>query len=746
MADLPYTPYPTVDPSTSVPDDYQHIQASPNAFGASVGKAMQGFGQALGQAGDTALKVQTHYDDVAADNALNQLQDQSRKALYGETNGMPAADGSMPSPGFLSMQGADAMRARPEVEKGIDDSITQIGGGLNPNARQKFTIAAQRYKESTFSKIGEHTNTQALNWYTEVNKSTENNALQGIANNADDPTEIAHYTKDLIDARVKTLQLRGGGNNPDLLNDAINTGKQAALKAQVESIGVHDPSRAMTILDKNKDLAGTTYDNLATTLRSRAYQQNGDAAADAALAQAAATHGMMVAPTPGAAPIPTQGTTPDAVSSAIISQESGGNANAPTSRAGAVGPGQVMPATFSRYAKPGEDINNPTDNMAVSRRITDDYMQKYNGDPQRVAVAYFSGEGNVAPEGSTTPWLHDSADANGKKVSDYVSDVSQKVGDARIADPIGRVAQNKSDAIRAVLDNPNLNPEERAHALSRVESVTRAQTIAAEQTIAAKRELKNDAYTEFMREMLKPGFLDPNLGERIRADPRLDGEAIQSLTDTLVAHSGSDIDKATRDYGPGYWKVLGQVTAPPGTEGRITDINHILNHVGPTSDPADRLTLTGADNLREKMAALQKPETGAITRTEAGMLTYAKHQLSFEEDNGMFKIRDPNGEDTFNAQFIPGFYKAMDDWTKAGKSPYEFLSRDNMDKLIAPMRRTKEQWMHDRQAADLQVPEEDKKGQFKEGQIIRQGTNTFKVVNGVVTYQPSTPTPTPPTE
>lgn len=114
--------------------------------------------------------------------------------------------------------------------------------------------------------------------------------------------------------------------------------------------------------------------------------------------------------------------------SAIIGQESGGNPNIGASVNGAQGIGQIMPATFARYAQPGERIDNPADNLAVSKRITDTYLQKY-GDPQRAAVAYFSGEGNVAPPGSPTPYIRDVADGNGKTVSSYVSDVMRRMSE-----------------------------------------------------------------------------------------------------------------------------------------------------------------------------------------------------------------------------------------------------------------------------------------------------------------------------
>ena len=79
-----------------------------------------------------------------------------------------------------------------------------------------------------------------------------------------------------------------------------------------------------------------------------------------------------------------------------------------------------MPGTFKQHALPGEDINNPADNVRVGQRILAGYLQKYNGDAARAAVAYFSGPGNVSPPGSPTPWIRNKGDGN-NTVAQYVA-------------------------------------------------------------------------------------------------------------------------------------------------------------------------------------------------------------------------------------------------------------------------------------------------------------------------------------
>lgn len=112
---------------------------------------------------------------------------------------------------------------------------------------------------------------------------------------------------------------------------------------------------------------------------------------------------------------------------AFYKQESGSGKNAGTSVDGAKGGMQVIPATFSRYAKPGESIDNPADNVRVGVRILKDLASKFGNDPAKIATGFFSGDGNVN-QGSGQAWKEDRADGNGMRVSKYVSGILDKLG------------------------------------------------------------------------------------------------------------------------------------------------------------------------------------------------------------------------------------------------------------------------------------------------------------------------------
>lgn len=110
------------------------------------------------------------------------------------------------------------------------------------------------------------------------------------------------------------------------------------------------------------------------------------------------------------------------LSQLFLQQESSGGKTAPDN------PFQVQQATFNRFAQPGESWNNVSDRNAVAQRMLSKFNQDYGGDLGRIATAYFSGEGNVAPAGSATPYLKNVADSNGKTVASYVSDIARRAG------------------------------------------------------------------------------------------------------------------------------------------------------------------------------------------------------------------------------------------------------------------------------------------------------------------------------
>jgi hypothetical protein len=231
-----------------------------------------------------------------------------------------------------------------------------------------------------------------------------------------------HALSDATGGAVKSAQIRFGNSaDPAVMQNAIGEARSTVIRSAVQSaLAQQDPARAAQIMTKfGSFLDANTHEELVGRVKAMGDVQDVDGNVQNYMLHPGAAPAL--GPSGAAAPV-------SKIADSIYAQESGRGANPATSPAGAIGGYQIMPATFQQYAKPGESITNPADNAAVGQRIIADYAQKYDNDPARVAVAYFSGPGNVAPAGSPTPWINDSKDATGKSTSSYVSDVLGRLG------------------------------------------------------------------------------------------------------------------------------------------------------------------------------------------------------------------------------------------------------------------------------------------------------------------------------
>lgn len=423
MARSDYEGAPQVPADTGAPDDYQHVQSTPDAFGGAIARGVE-------QLGAGATQASMFYGQVAADNATNNWREQADKILYGDPNNTDPATGQ-PDTGYFGKVGAAAMQARPEVMQKLDElKQEQIEGLSTPRSREQFETDTRRYRMAFDSQVSEHADRQQKTWMASTFDSTTQLNLAALARDPNNANLYADTRDEVRKAEVRKAQLITG-EEPRL---AILRADQQVAEIQVRALlGSGDAVGAMKALNNNREILSSAkdYDSLNFLVTSKANDVMSLHLADA-LSNVGPLNSL-------------PGTSTD-LKGAILGQESGGNNAVKPSVTGAVGPMQIEPDTFKRFARPGEAITNPSDNRAVGGRYVDYLSQKYQGDQSRVATAYFSGEGNVSPPGSPTPWIKDKADPTGKTVSSYVGDIGRRTGN--------------QNAISNVLDG--LNPDQKS--------------------------------------------------------------------------------------------------------------------------------------------------------------------------------------------------------------------------------------------------------------------------------------------
>jgi hypothetical protein len=263
---------PEVRPDDAAPSRYQNVQPT-------AAQEMRRFGATLTATGE-------HFNKVAADNAFNEFQKGINKLLYGDP-GMSVEPGQPQDLGYLSTAGRTALDRRPDVNSQIED----LQKGLYENLamgeqRDAFDTAASAYKSTVFGKISTHADGQSKVWYETVNSASATNAMTRIAQDPLNPTAFASATADLINARVKSAEILGAVPGDEVWNATVAGAKTDALVTQLKAIGTTDPSRALKMLEKNRDIAGQSYDELHAALDDAAARQDGLTAGQAAIDEA----------------------------------------------------------------------------------------------------------------------------------------------------------------------------------------------------------------------------------------------------------------------------------------------------------------------------------------------------------------------------------------------------------------------------------------------------------------------------
>lgn len=308
----PYSPVPSVEPEAGLPDVYQHVQATPEAFGAGVARAKERTGAAISGFGHGVTQFGDLMGEVAADDSSNRYAEKINSLLYGGPDVVGPNGQPLPG-GFLSLQGQEAMNARPWVEQQMQSVREAQRAGLYTTKQlHQFDNEVRRQKAFADTKIGSHYDGQAKEYAVNTNVATVDLQTQRLAQSPDDPAIVSDATHKLTQALVRNVMLKGGGT--EVMAQAVMNAEKSALLTRVDAIAVKEPGRARDLLDANRLIAGDKYDNASTKLRNRIEGEDAVAGATALfqseLAKSQTPPGAEPPAAPGAQPPPAPGGKP----------------------------------------------------------------------------------------------------------------------------------------------------------------------------------------------------------------------------------------------------------------------------------------------------------------------------------------------------------------------------------------------------------------------------------------------------
>lgn len=622
----------TVDPSVAAPDQSLRVQATPDMFGGAIGEAVAKLGQ-------QAQKTGEYFGQVQTDDAMNGAMDR--------VNGVLSK--------YRTLQGREALDARKGVEDEIDDIFKTGRAGLKLGYQQTaYDNAARGYRTRYIDGLIANHAEQAARVYTKnTNENSLNVALAGVSNVSDDDEHVEIFKEDARRAMVRQAVSEGNAGDPEAINFAISAADRSVYKTQVQSVAVKDPVRALALAERHREALGTEYPELANSLRARVNEAEGLSIANDAIGTAATR--MQELP-------PAQANAP-AVRQAILDIESGDKSTAPVSVDGAVGPAQMLPKTFEQFAKPGEDINNPADNRAVSARYIEHLSNLPNvqGDPARIAVGYFSGEGNIAPIGSPQPWVANKTDGNGKSTQAYVQDVTSRMQNQ------GAMLAAKASAYDVVLAKTSNNPQARQVALTEIN-----RQYSAAQTAA----LANDAARKAQTEAKLRDY-----GDKIRAGQPVDFLRDPDLTETQVEHLhtlqmqtiAERLNGAPGNYGPGAEAVRERIYSS-GPD-RIVNVEQLLPMVA-----SGQLNPTGYTWASSMLAEVNKPGAEADRQITSNFYEAARKKVTLEVAGAFTKIIRPERQEAWN-KALPVLNQAIAEGRAKGLTNAQMMDPNNKDSV-----------------------------------------------------------------
>ena len=677
---LPYTGTPDVAPTFARPE-YQRIEATPREFGAQVGEGLEAVGQGLQHASDV-------YSEIAAQQATTNW----RKQVNGILSGDPSKPGDV---GFYGLHGQAAMEAREGTLKQIEDAAQQTLGTLGTTRSQiLFNNEARFYQARIEAEVGIHYDQESRAWGETVNNDQYQNAIADAALRPQDDGAANDALGRANAARIRRLQVLGqlpmdvSKATPEQLQVIGRETRQSSidvLESRIKALVPRNPGAADVLFKQNEDLLSTSknYDAMAGLVdRHAKLQQATDLAfgPNAGVPAPGVTTGLI----PGGA-ASGGANAPQSLIDTIYQRE--GSTDESVSPKGAIGRGQVMPATAQQYGLDPTKLHDPAYNAQATRTIVNDLWQHY-GDPTAVMVAYNAG-----------PHVADAWIASGKNPAVLPAETQHYIG-APQGQPGPIAADHQVPGLAPQIDNiirrgtaQGLDPEVINAAVSLARERYNAQWTDQERAQAlqqrAQKQASDTAESQIIADATSPNprITAAQIGQMSQLTP----EAKLRMM-SIVRRSGqSDVDQATGTYGPGFWSNYQRITAAPGDPQRITDQSAIISQAGPGGD----LTLAGVKELNQTLAAMKRPEAAGDQKMQAGALTYAKHQLSFEADYGFMKVRDPKGEDAFNIGFLPAFMKYWQDGIAAGKSPAELVDKKSLDAVIQPFLRPKSELMKD---------------------------------------------------
>ena len=214
-------------------------RATPDAFGAGIGRAMQNVASGISQAGDALAAVQEMEDKAIVEDRVNQFSDFARNRTYD------------PESGYVNQLGQNAVSGRQQFETDLEAQRTALGKDLSPAQQKMFNRATEARRRQAYDTGIKHASAQRRKWFDDAATARLETFAEDALAMADEPEKLALN----LAAAQKEIADRAALNGwaPEQTAAAQEEFLSGVHKNIVLKHAIADPMRAKQWLDANRD-------------------------------------------------------------------------------------------------------------------------------------------------------------------------------------------------------------------------------------------------------------------------------------------------------------------------------------------------------------------------------------------------------------------------------------------------------------------------------------------------------------
>ncbi|RVD44658.1 hypothetical protein EN742_01710 [Mesorhizobium sp. M4A.F.Ca.ET.020.02.1.1] len=243
--------------------------ATPEAFGAAVGRGMQGLAAGLNQAGDAMARVKELEDVARAKDADNAYSDWLRESMYGDN-------------GFMTLEGRNAIDGRKAFEDAAAAKRKEFGANLTGGAARAYDTASQSRLQGVYGQSIVHTASERKSWFKDASSARVQTFANDALVNFNNPKMVAKN----IAAGIMEIRETGAlqGWDADTLKLKEGEYSSGVHKNVALRIAATDPIAAETYMKANADqMSGADQYELSNSLKTELVQEKSKREAEAIL-------------------------------------------------------------------------------------------------------------------------------------------------------------------------------------------------------------------------------------------------------------------------------------------------------------------------------------------------------------------------------------------------------------------------------------------------------------------------------